>query len=124
MVEGVGGCKGDDVGWRGLVEEEMGVEGLVRRGGVQRGGLLTSHTGEPGNAYNLAPTSECRTLCEADAECHGYIQSGTQSGVGGSGNCVKYKKTPEKVNYGNGLKQIVSVQSRAKLLSWAKNIWA
>ena len=48
-------------------------------------------------------TSKCREICTKDPECTAYQQSGTQSGVGGTGNCVKHKKTPTKVkDFGDG----------------------
>ena len=44
-----------------------------------------------------ATTSECRAICDADATCVGYQQSGTQSGVGGTANCVKHRRTATKL---------------------------
>lgn len=34
--------------------------------------------------------SACRDLCNKDAECEGYEQSGWQTDVGGDGNCLKF----------------------------------
>ena len=48
-------------------------------------------------------TSGCRKICTTDPECTAYQQSGTQSGDGGTANCVIHKKTPTKVkDFGDG----------------------
>ena len=66
-------------------------------------------------------TSECRAKCDADAECRGYIQSGTQSGVGGSANCMKFKKQPAKTkDFSDGWeKSICYAKQVQKKRAWA-----
>jgi hypothetical protein len=41
-----------------------------------------------------ATTNTCRETCESDLACLGYQQSGTQTGVGGTGNCQIYNREP------------------------------
>lgn len=51
----------------------------------------------------IGATSKCRENCDADVNCQAYQQSGTQSGVGGTGDCVKYRKAAEKVSKQNNV---------------------
>ena len=93
-----GGCRATASGLAGTPYTSLGAGTCVDNKGNKISSPNYSWIGKtPGS------TSECRAKCDADVECRAYIQSGTQSGVGGTGNCMKFKKQPVKTkNFSDG----------------------